>query len=148
MKRILILMLAVSVLFTSGCSVRVDSGAFNIPSDKIDSIEFQKDYIDDEGNVTYRKKIIEDEEAFEELCEMVRGLDVVRVSNEETPSIQGFPMVIIFRGKKDHYLVINQHVVFYDSIAYLYTDSDVYDSFENFYFELSEKEVDTELEWG
>ena len=148
MKKIIALMSALLMLFLSGCSVQVDSKTFRIPAEKIDTIEVQREYIDDDGKTTYRKKVIENKATIEELCEMVNELDVTRVANEETPTIVGFPLVVIFRGEKDHYLIVNKHVVFYDSLAYLYTDSDIYDSFLDYYSELSEKEVDTVLEWG
>ena len=57
-------------------------------------------------------------------------------------------MVIAFKGDKSHYLVINEYVVFYDTLAYVYTDSEIYDSFEKFYSDLNVKEVETTLEWG
>lgn len=148
MKKMIALMSALLMLLLSGCSVQVDSKTFRIPAEKIDTIEVQREYIDDDGKTTYRKKVIENKATIEELCEMVNELDVTRVANEETPTIVGFPLVVIFRGEKDHYLIVNKHVVFYDSLAYLYTDSDIYDSFLDYYSELSEKEVDTVLEWG
>jgi len=148
MKRTLLAILICFALFLTGCNMHVENDTFNIPSDKVEFIEFQKEYIDDEGNSTYRKKVLKTGEKFEQLCEMVRKLDVVRVSNEETPAIDGFPMVIAFKGDKSHYLVINEYVVFYDTLAYVYTDSEIYDSFEKFYSDLNVKEVETTLEWG
>ena len=136
------------LLLISGCNIRVEQDTFYVPSEKVKTVEIQKEYYNEDGTTYYRKKTIKSAEDLEEICEMVRKLPAVRVPNNETPTIENFALVVIMRGEADHYLILNDEMGFYDRLAYKYTASGVYESFETFYSELSAEEVDTELEWG
>lgn len=148
MKKLISFSLVFILFLLNGCSIEVDEPTFYLPTEKVTAVEIQKEYYNEDGTTYYRKKIIKGDEQKDEICEMVRQFDGVRFANSETPVIDNFALVVILRGKTDHYLILNKEKGFYDGKAYKYTASDVYESFNAFYSKLAVDEVDTELEWG
>lgn len=146
MKKWFLLMLAVVLMLSSGCSFKVERDVFYLPQEEIKSVEIQREYfIDEEAGTTYfRHKLITGQEDMEAVCEMIRKLPVRRASSKEPHPITEFSMIIILGGEKEHHLVLTEEMAFYDQVAYEYTDPETYDRFVALYNDLGYAEADTE----
>ncbi len=146
MKKWSLLIIAVVLLLSSGCSIfRVKNPTFNIPRESVQSIEIQREYKED-GKTDFRSKKVTEAEDVEILWEKLRFIELKRAKNDEPHAIERYPLIIILRGKKDHHLILDEKMAFYDQVAYEYTDSGVYEAFNNLYSELDYPEAKAEAE--
>jgi hypothetical protein len=131
MRRVLAFGCVLLLLLMGGCSFRVQKDTIYIPQGKVESIEFQKQFEDG-----YHKKTVVSEKEIEEICAKIRKIPAQKAGNGEPHPITERPMVIILHGAKDHTLILAKDAMFYDEIAYKYTDTTVYGQFESLYKEL------------
>ena len=143
-RRVLVLAVAVLLLF-SGCDFKVDRDTFYLPQEEVKSVELQREYhYEEEQGSYFRHKVVTNQEDLRMICEKIRTLPVRRVSSEEPHPIKEFSMIIIISGKREHHLILNEEIAFYDQIAYEYKDSGVYEEFIELYKNLGYAEEDAE----
>ncbi len=143
-RRVLVLAVAVLLLF-SGCNFKVDRDTFYLPQEDVKSVELQREYHYEEDQGSYfRHKVVTNQEDLRMICEKIRTLPVRRVSSEGPHPIKEFSMIIIISGKREHHLILNEEIAFYDQIAYEYKDSGVYEEFIELYNNLGYAEEDAE----
>lgn len=143
MKKYFAALLIGVLLLMNGCNFKVPREAFAIKEESVTSIEFQKEYIDESGAVSYRAKKIEDAEQIKELCEMIRYLPVVRAASNEAIGIETMTVIVVLHGKVDHHLILNSEYAFYDKMPY-YQQKGVLSDFVDWYDSLSNEEYETE----
>lgn len=131
-------------LLLSGCNFRVEKNTFYVDRDKIQSIELQKEYFDEEGNSYFRCKKVTNSSDLDTLCRMIRTLPVERASIKEAHPVDAFSLIILLDGSTDHHLVMSEKMVYYDQMAYDYTKKGTYADFLGLYSKLGYEEADTE----
>ncbi len=146
-KRILALFLTVILLLLNACSFKVNNDTIYIPRDKVVSAEIQKEYKEEEKEPYYCKKEIKDSADLDKICTLVRKLPAVKASSEHPNPIEEASIIVVLHGKKDHQLILNEKMAFYDQVAYEYTDKDAYEQFLEFYNELDCDEVKTDPDY-
>ena len=145
MKKCFLICLAAVLILTSGCSFKVERDTFYLPQDEVKSVEMQREYHYDDGSGSYfRHKVVTDPTDMELICEAIRKLSVRRASAEEPHPIKEFSIIIIIGGKREHHLILNEDIAFYDQVAYEYKDSGIYKEFLDMYNNLGYAEEDTE----
>ncbi len=144
MRRLFACVLAVVLVTSSGCSFEVQKDTFNIPSEMVGSIELQKEYKNDKDESYFLSKVVDERADIEEICEMIKSLPVARASSEEPNPIRTINLIVIIKGEKEHRLIVNQDLVFYDKVAYNYKNADTFDSLMNLYDRLEYTENETE----
>lgn len=147
-RKILALLCTVAIVLTlSGCSLKVNDDTIYIPREKVLSAEIQKEYKKGEKDSYYCKKEIKDSADLDKICTLVRKLPAVKASSEHPNPIEEASIIVVLHGKKDHQLILNEKMAFYDQVAYEYTDKDAYEHFLEFYDELDCDEVKTEPDY-
>ncbi len=145
MKKWIAAALAVMLLFTSGCSFKIDRDMFYLPQDQVESVEIQREYhYDDDSGSYFRHKVVTVPSDMQVICEEIRKLPVYRASNDKPHPIVDFSMIIIIGGEREHHVILNEDIMFYDQIAYEYSKEGVYQKFVDLYNNLGYAEVDTE----
>ncbi|MBQ7095324.1 MAG: hypothetical protein IJN80_02575 [Clostridia bacterium] len=139
-----LLLLAAIALLLSGCNFRVEKNTFYVDRDKIDSIEIQREYFDEEGNSYFRCKNITDPSDLDTLCRKIRTLPVERASGKEAHPVDAFSLIILLHGSTDHHLVMSEKMAYYDQMAYDYAKKGVYADFLELYNNFGYEEEDTE----
>ena len=142
-KRLLALCLVAILLCLNACSMKVQDDTFYIPREKVVSVEMQKEYKEDGKDSYYCKKEITSSVDLDKICSMIRDLPAKKASSEHPNPIEEAKIVVILRGQKDHRLILNEKMAFYDQIAYEYTDDDVINRFLKFYDETDCQEEKT-----
>lgn len=145
MKRWFLLIAAAVLVLTSGCSFKVDRDNFFLPQDEVKSVEIQREYQKEGQSGTYFvHKVVEDEADLERICGMIRELPVRRISTETPRPITEFSMIIIIGGKREHHVILNEDIAFYDQVPYEYEKKGTYQKFVDFYEGLDCQEEETE----
>ena len=145
MKKWFAILMVSVVLLVSGCNFKVDRDTFYLPQDQVESVEIQREYhYEDEPGSYFRHKVLTDSEDMALLCEKIRDLPVYRANSENPHPITDFSMIIIIGGKREHHIILNENVMFYDQVAYEYSEKGVYQEFVDFYNNLGYAEEDTE----
>lgn len=145
MKRVFLLVAAAMLMLTSGCSFKVDRDTFFLPQDEVKSVEIQREYQKEDQSGTYFcHKIVEDEADMDRICRMIRELPVRRISTETPQPITEFSMIIIIGGKREHHVILNEDIAFYDQVPYEYEKKGTYQKFVDFYEALDCQEEETE----
>ncbi len=145
MKKWLLILTAVIMLFSAGCSFKVEKNTFYLPQDEVKGVEIQREYFGKEDTASYfRSKVLTEQKDLEKVCEMVRKLPVVRASSAEPNPITEFSMIIVITGERDHHLILTDEMAFYDQIAYEYSKPGVYEEFLKYYNNLGYAEEDAE----
>ena len=146
MKKRLFLCLAAVLLMASGCNFKVQHNTFYLPQEQVESVEIQREYFYDDGtdDSYFRHKVVTAQEDIEQISEMIRTLDVRRASSSEPHPITAFSIIIIIGGEKEHHLILDEDIAFYDQVAYEYTNDQVYQTFLDLYNNLGYAEEDTE----
>ncbi len=145
MKRWLLISLAAVLILVSGCSFKVKRDTFYLPQEEVESVEIQREYYNEDGKSSYyRRKAVTEPADIESVCEKIRNLPVRIASVSEPHPISEFSMIIIIDGKREHHLILNEDIAFYDQIAYEYKKNGVYQSFLDLYDALDYTEEDTE----
>lgn len=139
-----LLLLMVAVLLLSGCNFKVEKNTFYVNRKKIESIEIQREYFDEEGKSYFRCKKVTDPSDLDTLCRLIRTLPVERASEKEAHPIDAFSLIILLEGSTDHHLVMSEKMVYYDQMAYDYSKKGVFSDFKKRYDKLKYEEVDTE----
>ena len=75
---------------------------------------------------------------------MIRELPAKKASSEHPNPIEEANIIVILRGQKDHRLILNKKMAFYDQVAYEYTDKNAFDQFLNFYDDIDCDEEKTD----
>lgn len=146
MKKQIISFCLILLLMLSGCSIKLPKDTIYIPLQKVKAVELQREYVDEEGNYTYCKKVIANETDKETICNMLRDLPITKASTEEPNPIVSMPLIVILRGEKDHHLVLSEDMAFYDQIAYDYTEEGILDEFIDLYNNLAYEETAATVE--
>lgn len=141
MKKRIVALLIVMLIVLSGCSFTVETDALYIPEGKVETIEFKKENKNEDGTSYYCQKTVTDQEDVEACCEAFRKLSIKKAEFNEPHPITEQPLVITLRGAKDHCLILTSQMAYYDEIAYVYQEDDVYESVIALYSKLSYKEV-------
>ena len=144
MKKWIAILLIGVLLFLNGCSFKVPQETYSITTESIQSIELQREYVDESGVISYRAKKIEDSEEIAKICEEVRYLPVVRAPADEAIGIKTMTVIVILHGKVDHHLVLNSEYAFYDKMPYYYQEKGVLSDFVELYDSLAYEEYETE----
>ncbi len=144
MKKWMSMMLAMILLLSAGCSVKVRRDTFSIPQEMVKSVEIQREYLDESGNSYFYKKVVTSEEDMEKICSMIRTLPVEKASQDEPHPITDFSIIVLLRGEKDHRLILNEDMAFYYRVAYNYQDAKTFQQFKDLYDNLGYEEEKTE----
>ncbi len=145
MKKWLAAALAAILVLTSGCSFKVDRDTFYLPQEQVESVEIQREYhYEDEPGSYFRHKVITDSADMQLICEEIRNLPVYRAGSDEPHPITEFSMIIIIGGEREHHVILNEDILFYDQIAYEYKEEGVHQKFVDLYNNLGYAEEDTE----
>lgn len=142
-KRVLAICLAAVLLCLSACSIKVNNDTIYIPRDKVISAEIQKEYKEDGKDSYYCKKEISDASQLDKICSMIREIPAKKASSEHPNPIEEASIIVVLYGQKNHRLILNEKMAFYDQVAYEYTDKDAFNRFLEFYDELDLDEVKT-----
>lgn len=144
MKKWIAIWMIAMLLLMNGCNFKVQNETFSIQEEAVKTIEIQKEYTDENGQIYYRAKKIEDREQIEKICKMIQYMPVVRVPANTAVGIEKMTMIVILHAKIDHHLVLNGEYAFYDKMPYHYEKKGTLNEFVSFYDKLSCEEFDTE----
>lgn len=144
LKRILALCVVVSLLGLNACSFKVQDDTIYIPREKVVSAELQKEYSENGKDSYYCKKLLTSNSDLDDICSMIRDLPAKKASSEHPNPIEEAKIIVILRGQKDHRLILNEKMAFYDQVAYEYTDKDAFNRFMKFYDKIDCDEEKTE----
>lgn len=145
MKRLFLLIAAAVLALTSGCSFKVDRDTFFLPQDEVESVEIQREYQKEDQKGTYFvHKVVTEKADMERICSMIRELPVRRISTMTPQPITEFSMIIIIGGKREHHLILNEEIAFYDQVPYEYEKKGTYQKFVDLYDALGYQEEETE----
>ncbi len=144
MRRILALFLTLILLLLNACSFKVNNDTIYIPREKVVSAEIQKEYEEEGKEPYYCKKDLTSSSDLNKICSMIRELPAKKASSEHPNPIEEANIIVILHGQKDHRLILNEKMAFYDQVAYEYTDKKAYDRFLKFYDEIDCDEVKTD----
>lgn len=143
-KRLLALCLAAILLGLNACSFKVQDDTIYIPREKVVSVEMQKEYKEEGKESYYCKKELTSSADLDKICSMIRDLPAKKASSEHPNPIEEAKIIVILHGQKDHRLILNEKMAFYDQVAYEYTDKNVLNRFLKFYDEMGYDEAKTE----
>ncbi len=132
-KRVLALFLIVILLLLNACSLKVQNDTIYIPREKVMSAEIQKEYKEEGKDPYYCKKDLTSSSDLDKICSMIRDLPAKKASSEHPNPIEEAKIIVILHGQKDHRLILNEKMAFYDQVAYEYTDKDTFNRFLKFY---------------
>ena len=144
MKKSLLLICLSLLLLFSGCSIKVQRDTIYIPKDKVESVEIQREYKGENGETYYCKKEISDSDQVEEICDMIRKLPAKKAASDQPNPIEKVSIIVILHGEKDHRLILNESMAFFDQVAYEYKEKGVCERFLSVYDSLKSDEIKTE----
>lgn len=137
MKKVVVLMLIVSLTFLMyGCQQKKYA---DVTPDltAIESVSFQRTNIDENNQYTYYEKAISDAKEIEHFCKKLDKVHFVRIDPVEFTSVD---YLIVFEGKLDHKLMISGNEIIYDGLAYQLEKGDLKDFITDLYDELEQQE--------
>ena len=145
MKKYLAALMVLILLLASGCDFKVDRDRFYLPQEQVESVEIQREYHkEDEVGTYFRHKVLTKEADREKVCDMIRDLAVHRASLDEPHPITEFSIIIIIGGEREHHVILNEDIMYYDQIAYQYSKDGIFQKFVELYNGLDYAETDTE----
>ena len=144
MKKNIFLICIAMLLLLSGCSIKVQRDTIYIPQGKVESVEIQRKYKGENGDLYFCKKEIKDSDQIERICDLVRELPAEKATSDQPNPIEDVSIIVILHSQKDHRLILNESMAFYDQVAYSYTEKGVCGNFLSLYDDLKYDEVKTE----
>lgn len=134
MKKVFLTLCSIALVLTMcSCSFKVMDDTIYIPREKVTSAAIQLEYKEEGKDSYYCQKEITDSADLDEICAMIRKLPATKASSEHPNPIEEATIIVILRGQKEHRLIMNEQMAFFDQVAYEYTKDNAFERFLDFY---------------